>query len=374
MKNIAIVIGDSLHNTYGLIRSLGECGIEFYFLCLSNAEYDPIGNSRYVKRKKFFRLTSISEVISILENLKTIPGNKYIICTSDPVATWVDEHEEQLSQYFITPCRGNKIGKLFNKKDQCKLAVECGLDVPKSLVYTKGSTFDYDKLAYPVFIKPLVSSDGSKQDINICRTKEELCQAFRTAHYTSSFIIQEYIENGYDLNCIGIRTNDQTMITCAIRKYRTYPNKYGAGSYIFVDNPERYDVDVKAIELFLEKSGYYGPFSVEFIHTENKNYFMEVNFRNDGLAYSVTCAGLNLYESYVEGKKIEEYEIKPVCLMNVAFDNALRKISGNMSFFKWFKQFVTADGYLDITFKDPMPFLWRPIGFVLRRLKSKSNR
>ena len=73
MKNIAIVIGDSLHNTYGLIRSLGECGIEFYFLCLSNAEYDPIGNSRYVKRKKFFRLTSISEVISILENLKTIP-------------------------------------------------------------------------------------------------------------------------------------------------------------------------------------------------------------------------------------------------------------------------------------------------------------
>lgn len=374
MKNIAIVIGDGLHNTYGLIRSLGECGIEFYFLCLSITEYDPIMHSRYVKRNRFFHLVSISEVTGVLDKLKSIPDNKYIICTSDPVATWVDEHEQQLSKYFITPCRGSRIGNLFNKKDQCELAVACGLDVPKSVVYTKGAPFDHDNIAYPVFIKPLVSSDGSKKDINICRTQEELRYALSNSNYTSSFIVQEYIENGYDLNCIGIRTDKQILLACAIRKYRTYPDKFGAGSYFFVDKPDRYGVDENAIEIFLEKSGYYGPFSVEFIHTENKNYFMEVNFRNDGLAYSATCAGLNLYESLFEGKNIEKVKIKPSWLMNVAFDNALRRRSGNISFFRWVKQFLTADGYLDFTFKDPMPFLWRPIGFVLRRLKIKSKR
>lgn len=374
MKNIAIVIGDSLHNTYGLIRSLGECGIEFYFLCLSNAEYDPIGHSRYVKRKKFFRLTSISEIMCILENLKTISGNKYIICTSDPLATWVDEHEEQLSQYFITPCRGGKIGNLFNKKEQCILAEEYGFDVPKSVIYIKDKQFDYDKITYPVFIKPLVSSEGFKGDITVCHTQVELQSALEKATHTTSFIIQEYIEDGFDLDCIGVRTDKETIVACALRKYRDYPDKYGAGSYFFVDKPERYGVDVKAIELFLIKSGYYGPFSVEFIHSDSKNYFMEVNFRNDGLAYGATCAGLNLYELYIKSGIFKKDTLKTVTLMNVYFDYALWKTTKKMSFFKWFKQFVTADGWLDITFRDPMPFLWRPIGFVLRRLKSKSNR
>lgn len=371
MAKVAIVIGDSLHNTYGLIRSLGEGCVDFYFLCLTGTDWDPIQRSKYIKSGRFIRFTSMEELPVLLENLKTLPGEKYLICSSDPIATWVDNHEKQLSKNFITPCRGNRIGELFNKNDQCKLAAECGLDVPQSIVYTKGEMTDFSQLSYPVFIKPLVSSEGNKADIHICRSECELRSMLEASINTTSFIIQEFIEDGYDVNCVGFRTEKQTMLACVIRKYRTYPEKYGAGSYMQVDNIDQYNINVKGIERFLEKAGYYGPFSAEFIHTDTKNYFMEVNFRNDGLAYAVTCAGLNYYSVYFRGETIDPLNFNPVVVMNIAFDRALQRTSKNMPFIQWLKQFATADGYLDFTFKDPMPVLWRPIGFILRRLKIK---
>ena len=44
----------------------------------------------------------------------------------------------------------------------------------------------------------------------------------------------------------------------------------------------------------MQHVGYHGPFSVELLHKNAKNYFMEVNFRHDGLAYAATASGVNL--------------------------------------------------------------------------------
>lgn len=373
MNNTVIVIGDSLYNTYGLIRSLGEGKVDFHFLCQSSVEWDPIERSRYIAKGRFIQFSSLDELPAILKKFESIKGAKYIICSSDPIATWVDNHETELNEHFVTPCRGGRIGSLFNKKEQCELAAECGLVVPRSTIYSIGQNLDFNGISYPVFIKPLISADGHKADIHICRNEHELKNALECSRFTKSFIIQTYIEDGYDLNCIGCRTSSQTVIACAIRKHRVFPEKYGAGSYMLVDKADKYGVNISAIEKIMQRSGYYGPFSVEFIHTKQENYFMEVNFRNDGLAYSATCAGVNLYKSFVSDTYIDTSVLRSITTMNIAFDWALWKKSHNVSFLKWIKQFTQADVYIDFSFKDPMPLLWRPIGFVLRKLKIKSR-
>ena len=60
-----------------------------------------------------------------------------------------------------------------------------------------------------------------------------------------------------------------------------------------------FDFDTAVVQRFMDRVGYRGPFSVELLHKGNKNYFMEVNFRNDGLAYTATAAGINLPAIYI---------------------------------------------------------------------------
>lgn len=75
-----------------------------------------------------------------------------------------------------------------------------------------------------------------------------------------------------------------------IRKIRHYPELIGAGAYGLFQPIKEYDINISGVEKFLERANYYGPFSVEFLHKGNKNYFMEINFRNEGLAYAATAS------------------------------------------------------------------------------------
>ena len=374
MKKIAIVIGDNLHNTFGVVRSLGRKNVDFYLLCASNIAGCNIAKSRYVKAGRYRRYATDFELQNILDELKNIDGYKYLICTSDPAAEWVDANEDYLNQYFITPCRGKKIGKLFNKKSQCELAEECGLVVPKSFVHNVDDNLEYDKLSYPLFTKPLVSVDGHKQDIHICKTAADLKEVIENAVTTKSFIIQEYVEKDYEIDCLGVRTDKECIIAGVVKKIRVYPDNFGAGAYGVFCKAESFNIDKTGIERFLAKSGYYGPFSVEFMHKNGVNYFLEVNFRNDGLAYVATCGGFNLYESYINNKSVSFDQFKSIRMMNVNFDFQFMKNTKKISFMKWIYQFMTAECHLDFCLLDPMPLFWRPIAFALRRLPLNTSK
>ena len=48
------------------------------------------------------------------------------------------------------------------------------------------------------------------------------------------------------------------------------------------------------IKDFVRAIGYKGLFSVEFMITKDKAYFLEINLRNDGTCYITTQAGVNM--------------------------------------------------------------------------------
>lgn len=351
----AIVIGDSSNNTLSIIRSLGEAKINQILILKCEEDTLYVSKSKYLKNSKVFRISNIEDCLPLLEQLRNSDIEQYIICSFDEAAVYIDSKEDILSQFYKTPARGKSIGTLFNKDEQCKLAAKCGLTVPRSINFNRSDSIDNISIQYPILLKPLNSTRGEKGDIHICKTKEELISSLGEESHCSDFILQEFIDKEYEIDCIGVRTDEEFYLAGGIRKIRHYPPLIGAGAYGLFQPINCYDINVKGVEQFVQKANYYGPFSVEFLHKGNKNYFMEVNFRNEGLAYAATAAGANLHALYIYPEhKIRKENVKKVYMMNYSVDFLYVK-NGDLSFLTWLRDFIRTKCFININFKDLNP-------------------
>ena len=352
----AIILGDSTHNTLSVVRSLGQARVPF--ILLLNGEHDicNVSRSKYMRRNRLIRIQDSEEALPILRSLELTETAK-IICTYDEAAELVDRHEEELSCKFVTPCRGKRIGQLFNKDTQCALARSCGLTVPESRLFHRGDEIDGVSLPYPVILKPLYSTKGEKSDIHICRSKQEFEEALIATSTCDDFILQEFIDKEYELNCVGISTDNGIIIPGAIHKLRHYPAIVGACSYGVYDLARSLDINFDGIEEFLNRANYYGPFSIEFLHYKGKNYFMEVNFRNDGLAYMATSAGINLHAKYIDDTyPLDLAKTRSIHMMNYSIDY-LHVKEGRIGKSSWWNDFFRTRCFINFSLRDPMPTL-----------------
>lgn len=344
-----IILGDSYNNTLGLIRSVGEAGVK-PVLILSGNDRLFVSKSRYV-RKTFF-INEINESLKILEDLSDEFKGAYIISSNDKAAKFVDDNEDCLSSIYKTPMRGGKIGKLFEKSTQCKLAEECGITVPKSIIFHKEDSFN--NFDYPIFLKPNDSNRGSKSDIHICHSEEELQNILAKESNCSEFILQQYIEKDNELNLIGVSISGEVYIPGGIKKIRHYPNLQSPCSYGLYLPIKQLGIDIEPILHFVKKTCYSGPFSIEMLHVDNKNYFMEMNFRHDGLAYTATAAGTNLLGLLIDKPDIIDLEVKPTYMMDLSIDYCHVK-KGNIRRNVWLKDFLRTGCQLNFNRKDPKP-------------------
>lgn len=351
-----IIIGDSTHNTLSVVRSLGVEKIPFVLLLKSDDDYCNVLRSRYVRRNEVCVIKNIEECENLLERIAD-DDKPYLICTFDEAAEWVDKHEECLSHKYVTPCRGKHIGNLFNKDEQCKLAKECGLTVPKTIIFDRKDAYPLTDVDYPVILKPLYSTGGEKSDIHICRNVDDFKKALASSSYCRTFIIQEFIEKEYELDCIGVVTENDILISGAVQKIRHYPHLIGAGAYGIFRPINELDINSSGLTKFLKRSNYHGPFSVEFVYAAGKNYFMEVNFRNEGLAQVSTSAGANLHALYVDSSRtFNPGKVHRVYMMNYSIDY-LHVKAGRVSRWRWWRDFMRTRCFINFSPSDPMPVL-----------------
>lgn len=360
--NEVIIVGDTTHNTLSAVRSLGIAQIPFTLILTGNDEACNVAKSKYARRNRLFKITDIDECAPLLKSL----AGGIIICTFDEAAEWVDRHEPELSKKFITPCRGKQIGRLFNKAEQCKLAEECGLTVPKSQLYRREEDIDKIDIPYPIILKPLQSTQGEKSDIHIANNSTELKAALSSHSECSEFILQEFIDKEYELNCLSCQTDKETIIAGAVQKIRHYPLVTGACSFGHFQPINQFGIDSAALNRFLERSNYHGPFSAEFLHTKNgKNYFMEVNFRNDGLAQTATAAGANLHALYADSRrKYDAKKVRAIYMMNYSIDY-LHVKEGRVSKMSWMRDFLRTSCFINFSFSDPIP----AIAYYIAKIK-----
>lgn len=352
----AVIIGDSTHNTLSAVRSLGVEQIPFTLILKSDDDFCNVTKSKHVRRNDMHLITHINECLPILNSMQS-HDKPYIICTFDEAAEFIDKHEEELSRTFTTPCRGKHIGDLFNKDAQCRLAKECGLTVPESYIFNRNDIPAKLPLDYPVILKPLYSTQGEKSDIHICRNKNDLQQAFAKTSSCQEFILQEFIEKDYELDCIGVRTDNATILAGAVKKIRHYPHLIGAGAYGIFIPIKKLDINIDGLDTFLRTSHYHGPFSVEFIYSNGHNYFMEVNFRNEGLAQVATNAKANLHALYVNPEtKFDPSKIRQLYMMNYSTDY-LHVKENRVSKTRWWRDFLRTRCFINFSPTDPMPMV-----------------
>lgn len=344
-----IIVGDSFNNTLGLIRSLGQAGIK-PVLILVGEDRLFVSKSRFVGET--IMVETVEEAMIKLRQLTSRMKDAYVICSNDQAAEMVDRNEKEFSATYRTPMRGKQLGKLFAKSAQCQLAEQCGMTVPRSVLYSRGDLIP--TLNYPVLIKPDESNRGEKSDIHICRDRRQLEESLDMNSHCDRFIVQEFIDKEYEINLIGAVNDQGVTIPGGIRKLRHYPSPNGPCSFGVYMPMSQLPVDIQPVIHFVEATGYRGPFSIELLHSGENNYFMEMNFRHDGLAYTATAAGVNLLDYYVNDKSQPDGTVSKTYMMDLSTD-PLHIRSGRISRMQWLCDLMHTGCQLNFNIRDPRP-------------------
>lgn len=363
----AVIIGDPFNNTLGLIRSLGEAHVDITLLLVGKGDRLFVSKSRYLKKGQVFHLDKVKDCLPVLQKIADGANDQILICTNDGAAQFIDSHEPELSQSYITPMRGTRLGNIMNKDAQCLLAQECGFTIPKSFIYKRGDQFP-EGVEYPLLLKPANSMHGEKSDIHICSNYQEVETSLLQTSSCPLFIVQEYIEKEYEINLIGVRTEYGVYVPGGIMKIRHYPTICSPCSFGLFQSIDKFHIDATPIVRFMNTVGYYGPFSVELLHKKDKNYFMEFNFRHDGLAYAATASGVNLPALLFDDRKDPKLHVRDTYMMDLSTDYCHVK-DGKLSKKQWWHDFIRTGCQLNFNRKDPMPTICYYVDKLKSRLK-----
>ena len=367
------VIGGCHHNTLGVIRSLGEKGLRPNVIIESKEQRPYIGYSRYIKKK--WVVQDELKVLDVLtREASTYSEKPVVIACADNLSSLLDMHHDYLSNFYLLPGseEQGQITRLMDKEVMSELADEVGLLVPRSLATDTCVDEDID-VPLPWIIKPLISKNGTKTDIERIYSLDEWAEYKQ--HHQARVQVQQLIEKEYEYQLIGlsIDAGNEVVIPGVSHVIRPQSNT-NTGFLRYESLSDRYTESVEYSKKFLKQTGYSGLFSIEFLRgIDGKDYFMEINFRNDGNSICVTAAGVNLpymwYLSHTGADWKQEKKIKSVFVMP-EFDDFRLMLHGNMSVWQWLKDVRKTDRFMEYDRMDPKPF-WCYLKHELLRITKK---
>lgn len=363
MDEKVVIIGGNHHNTLSVLRSLGRKGI-LSDLILTTKEKKPfVAKSKYIR--KLFICHNDDDIIPLLVNqYKKIPSPSFsekpvVIACHDLAASLVDINYDLLEPFLILP--GSKsqgeITRYMNKKEMAILASSNGLQIPKSWSHDD-LPLHIDNIFFPCIVKPLVSKNGTKSEIKICYTKTEL-QEYASKHEKSEYQIQQFIKKEFEYQLIGCSIQSGKAIVIPGRTHIIHQPIETNTAFLRYEELDGKE-PMEQCKKFIQATGYSGLFSLEFLRGEDgEDYFMEINFRNDGNAISVTDAGVNLpYIWYLASRNMEyTNEINLINSIYVMPEVVVISLwsCGRISFRNLVEDFILKDFSMDYDKADPSP-------------------
>lgn len=343
-----ILFGQGNYNTLGALHELAEINIIPLILSIGNSKDISNGNiigfSKYAKR--------IIEVGSEEEGLEWILCHKdefidgtVIYPTSDTIERILDNNFDKLQDKYRFPNAGKQgaVSRMMDKHQQTNLAKQVGIRVLESQ-YSNDRDFTFEEVKYPCMVKPLNSTEGSKGDMKVCYSEQELRQALTDGKHTKDFIVQQYIKNEADLLFLGVAfSNGDVWIPAVVIK----PGVSSTGEYthaIVSTEVDKYLPEKKETIQLVRSIGYEGPFSIEFGLEKKKNYFFEINLRNDGTSHYPLAGGVNIAAAYINDKSQPPI---PNCLFEMIDEvgDIRRVLYKELSLGTWFRSFRKAGAY-----------------------------
>ena len=278
-EHLHIVFSGDHYNPLGVVRSLGEEGVRPIAILVCKGKPHLINNSKYLG--KLHLVKTVDEGYDVLMSSYANEERKPFIYTcSDDIESFVDQHYDALVPHFFFFNAGEqgRVTRMMEKKEMIRMAVECGIDIPKTEVVKVGEL--PKALRYPILTKAVISTIANwKSNVHICHNEEELKEAFKTIK-GEEIILQEYIEKKNELCLDGVSINGGEEVYLPIQSeyIRFTPSAYG--NFIYFQRYKESELLPK-IQAMFKKTGFSGVFSMEFLRDSNDNfYFLEINFRN----------------------------------------------------------------------------------------------
>lgn len=363
MNEMPIIIGGNHHNTLGVIRALGYKGIHSHVLLITDEEKPYVAYSRYIGKCVILR--DKQEIVPFLkEYAKSIQNKEVIFSCADFVTSELDASYNQLKEYFYLPTANEQgvCNHYMDKDTMATLAKKVGIEIPKSWIVEGDMELDVQKVDIPCIVKPLASIYGSKADIRILREANSLVQ-YLAENKGRRFFVQEFIEKDFEYQLIGCSLNygKEIVIPGYSKCIRPCP---GTNTGFLEYRPfDDFDCNLHACREFIKCIGYQGLFSMEYLRDKNgKDYFMEINMRNDGNGICVTCAGINLPYIWYQYCKGRDYKneiannVKDVFVMP-EFDELRLVANRHLGLRDWIKDIYRTNRFMEYDKNDICPFL-----------------
>lgn len=362
-----IIIGAPHHNTLGIVRSLGAKGLKPDVYLVSRSKAPGCVKSKFINKIEFFE--SEESVVDHLLRKNSLGEKSILLLSSDSVSSAIDAKYNVLKNSYVFFNTQGHTTSWMSKEKMCVLATSLGMNVPKYFVYNKGDILPHN-ITFPCITKAISSIDGGKADTTICRNRVELEEFLSTPNLCPLIQIENYIEKEIEFQFIGVSLNrGETIIIPGhshIKREKGIQNTY---YFPYVENDESFRETLEKTKRFIKSTGYEGLFSVEFIRGKDGiDYFLEMNFRNDGNAHCVTDAGYNLpYIWYLWAtggdyqSEINNSSFKPVKYCP-EFYYTLQCAYGEVSFCKWIWDTCTANSFTNY-YKGDSPHFWSKFAF-----------
>lgn len=376
-----IVLGTNHYNTLGLVWSLGEAGHDITLLL-----YEC--NDSFVDKSKYIHKTIIihknnDDVVDIIRGIAPLMNQRPVVfVTNDNDAAMLNERFDELSEvcFFEGGRPDGSINQYRNKDRAEQLAVKCGFVIPNTSILMSLEVLDTEKLSYPLLVKANNSIHGGKAAMRKCDSSTD-AERFISTLPTEYFPIQiqEYINKEYEVMLLGCSLYGGTRVICPVanKKHRHFPEPTGLGSYSeSLDVAQNEDLQQLAskVAVYMQKIGYTGLFSAEFLYRSGQYYFLEVNLRNDGTSWLSTCSGFNLPDmvcrAFVDSDvSADSCRFVRTEFMNIKADfNHVR--SGRIKLGRWLNQLRKCTSYSHYNKCDVYPFwiyIWTNIKMVIKK-------
>lgn len=378
-----LIVGGDHHNTLGVVESLAEKGIKPYVIAVTKTSWAYVLKSKHIIQGWVCQ-TEEEVVKCMLLNFDNQKQKTIVIATNDLTASMLDNNYDQLYPYFILPNTSNpgNLSQIMSKEYMSSLAREVGLNVPKTWLVDDGKV-PHD-IEYPCITKAISSVEGTKDNIHVCWKESELVQFLNNQAHCPIIQIQKFIVKDYEFQLLGCSLGYGELIIIPGRTHIDRPNGLDNTFFLRFDKIEaEYENLVDKVKVFIKRTGYQGPFSVEFLRDKTgESYFTEMNFRNDGNAYCVTSAGTNIpyiYYLYNSKGNYEEELAKSTVrttYLTPEFYYFKRLLAGEFGFNEWYNNMKKTTCYTTYFSCDKRPFFYfliqtfnHGIAAVKRKLK-----
>lgn len=310
----------------------------------------------------------------ILEHFKDSKCCIPIVSTCDTAALMLECQKARLSDRFVFEYSTNySIEALLQKVLQTKLATEAGFNVPITWNLAESLQIPDDTI-YPCLIKPLISREGAKSDIRVCKDKTELEINLKSLQHTRNVLLQQYIERDYEISILGCALkNGNVIIPCVENKLTLFPLNVGLECLADIQPLNDKEI-IRCVNNLIKLTGYVGLFSVEMMHSkiDNKFYFTEINLRNDGANGFIYKYGENLPLNHIED--LLDLPLTPPANPRPGYyiwemHHTLSLVHREISLWQWIKEIRKSQGFLTYIKEDKRPFFKQYSNWILSTLR-----